>query len=80
MHDLIYKLCKVNTETLPHLCKDYPFTVEVWSIIQMFVDDPSLLLCSDDERGSAKFAYYMHLAQCLRLSSLKMALFGFIQE
>ena len=34
LHDPICKLCKFNPETLSHLCKDYIFIKEVWSIVR----------------------------------------------
>ena len=34
LHDPICKVCKFNPETLSHLCKDYIFIKEVWSIVR----------------------------------------------
>jgi len=34
LHDPICKVCKFNPETLSHLCKDYIFIEEVWSIVR----------------------------------------------
>jgi hypothetical protein len=35
-NDPICKLCGIEQETPTHLCKDYPYTKEVWEVIELW--------------------------------------------
>ena len=37
-HDPIFKLCRVDSETLTHLCKDCTFSKQVWSYLKQWLD------------------------------------------
>ena len=37
-HDPICKLCRVDSETLTHMCKDCTFSKQVWSYLKQWLD------------------------------------------